>query len=131
MKKLLGTLVIYGALLAACSNDDKALLDKEASATETEEAAVEQNTSTEVVAEPKKEITPKDAKKVVDNLVETAKKDALVDKVIIVEKDDQVNVQIKFPEDVSEQERGAFLFNYSLFIEQQYTDQEIKYSIEE
>ena len=125
MKKLLGTFVICGVLLAACSNDDKADSNKEAAVAETEE------TTTDTLTKPTQEITQEDAKKVVTNLVETAKKDALVDDVVIEEKDHEVNVQIKFPEDISDQERGTFLFNYMLFIEQQYPEKEIKYSVDQ
>ena len=124
MKKLLGTFVICGALLAACSNNDKADSNKEASVAETVE-------TTDTSTEPKQEITQEDAKKVVNNLVETAKKDALVDNVVVEEKDNEVNVQIKFPEGISDQERDTFLFNYSLLIQHQYPEKEIKYSVDE
>ena len=131
MKKLLSTFVICGALLAACSNDEKADLKKEDEVAKTEQVSTEQPATTDASTEEEFKITQEEAKKVVDNLVETAKKDALVDDVIIEEKDEQVNVEIKFPEGISDQERGKFLFNYMLFVEKQYPEKEIKYSVDE
>lgn len=131
MKKLFSTLIICGALLAACSNDEKAESKKEDEAVKTEQSTTEQPTTTDASTEDEFAITQEEAKEVVDNLVETAKKDALVDDVIIEEKDNQVNVEIKFPEEATEEDRGMFLFNYMLFVEQQYPEKEIKYSIDE
>lgn len=131
MKKLLGTFVICGALLAACSNDDKADSNKEQGVVVTEQAISEKLITNETSTEPKKEITQEEAKKVVNSLVDKAKEDALIEEIVVEEKEKEVNVQIKFPEDVSEQDRGSFLFNYMIFIEKQYPDQEIKYSVAE
>lgn len=103
------------------SNEEKSTTDSQS------EAGMKE---TEKKVEVETVITPEKAEEVVQNIVETAQEDKIVNDIKIDESKKDVTANITFNEDVTKEERGAFLFNYMLFLEKQYPDQEVKINIE-
>lgn len=149
MKKFLTVLAMSGALLTACSEDKTAeknaedILENATVLTEEESAELEaqiEDSSTEATeaanteeeeAETAPTITPEEAAETIASLTETAKEDNVIKNVEVQEEDDVVTAVIELAEDVSEEEEAMFIFNYSLFLDQQYPDKEIKFDVKE
>lgn len=146
MKKFLTVLAMSGALLAACSEDKTAeknaedILENATVLTEEETAELEaqiEDSSTEAAnteeeeAETAPTITPEEAAETIASLTETAKEDNVIKNVEVQEEDDVVTAVIELAEDVSEEDEAMFIFNYSLFLDQQYPDKEIKFDVKE
>ena len=130
--------------LVGCA--DKNTSEETESASQTPVATEQENTAEETGATneeqpatdsqskesaPVKVITPEKAEEVIQSIVETAQEDKIVNNVKIDESKKEVTANITFNDEVTNEERGAFLFNYMLFLEKQYPDQEVKINIEE
>jgi len=139
MKKLIYLFTICSAILIGCA-DEKASNETEdvqqvASTDEqqTSSASEEQSSAEESIETDTAEevITPEKAEEVLQSLVQTAQKDNVVKNVKIDDHKDEITANITFDEEISDEERGIFLFNYMLFLEKQYPGQEVKVNIEE
>ena len=144
MKKLAYLFTICSAMLIGCT-DEKAsnetdnaqqtpLTTEQQTVTQEKSSTSEQPSSTEESAKTDtadQVITPDQAEEVLQNIVETAQQDNVVKDVIIENQQDEITANITFDEKISDEERGTFLFNYMLFLEKQYPDQEVKVNIEE
>ncbi|MEK4384783.1 hypothetical protein MKZ25_03155 [Solibacillus sp. FSL W7-1464] len=148
MKKIVYMLAVCSALLLFGCSENKASEETESvtqapdvneqedtieETTKENTTAGEEQPSTNSQAEEKTTetvITPEKAEEVVQNIIETAQEDKVVNDIKIDESKEEVTANITFNKEVSEQERGTFLFNYMLFLEKQYPDQEVKINIE-
>ena len=144
MKKLFYLFTICSAMLIGCT-DEKAsnetkdaqqtpLTTEQQPVTQEKSSTSEQPSSTEESSETdtaEQVITPDQAEEALQTIVETAQKDNVVKDIKIEDQQDEITANITFDEKISDEERGIFLLNYMLFLEQQYPDQEIKVNIEE
>ncbi|BAK17766.1 lipoprotein NlpI [Solibacillus silvestris StLB046] len=143
MKKIVYVFTVCSALLLFGCTEEKSSEETEPvtqvpvaneKGTEENSSLREEQTSTDGQSEQnetEKVITPKKAEEVVQNIVETAQEDQVVNDIKIDNSKDEVIANITFNEEVSDKERGSFLFNYMLFLEKQYPEQEVKINIEE
>lgn len=147
MKKLLTVLVATTALLAACSEDKSSEAEKKADEilanapelTDEDVAELEEKAAANKGSEntggalnfASTQLTPEAAKEQVEKVTTTAKEDNVIQKAEIKEVDKEVTAHITFNEDVTEDAKNTFIFNYSLLAQQQYPDQTIKFEIEE
>ena len=144
MKKLVYLFTICSAMLIGCA-DEKTSTEiqdvQQAPLTNEQEKATEENNSTSEEQSSSKEnievdkaeqvIPPEKAEEVLQDLVQTAQKDNVVKNVKIDDQKDEVTANITFNEEISDEERGMFLFNYTIFLKTTYPDQEVKVNIEE
>ena len=106
MKKWIGIVCMSSLLLVGCSEESDVVEEKEAEAPR---------------------LTEEQVADVVADLEQDAKADGVIESVDVKETDEGVRFSVVFPEGVTEEEQGEFLFHYSLFLQQLYPDQDVSF----
>ena len=129
MKRWLSILLFSSILLAACSNEEPAVENKN---TQPQDEQVSQQT--EQKNDPENNVpspAPEQAQQAIDKIVEDAKKDDILKEASVKETEESVSVNLQFDEKATDEEKAQVLINYQILMQAKHPEQKIDINIVE
>ena len=132
LKKWLNILLFSSILLAACSNEEPAVENKNTQPQD--EQVSQQIEKKEQKNDPENNVpspAPEQAQQAIDKIVEDAKKDDILKEASVKETEESVSVNLQFDEKATDEEKAQVLINYQILMQAKHPEQKIDINIVE